>query len=125
MKHHSQRQHIIKVINRETIMGFNYSYTCPDVDAKIKDAKDLIESNVQDILFELNPLSSQFCNLPEELQDWIDQTTLQIYNDLEDIFEGCRTINEDMRTSADAQIREYEDEISDLQQQIKDLEEEA
>ncbi len=119
-----QRHRTTKVISKGS-MGFNYNHTCPDVDAKIKDAKDLIESNVQDILFELNPLSAQFCNLPVELQEWIDQTVLQIYNDLEGIFEGCRTINEDMRSFAEEQIREYEDEISDLQQQVKDLEEEA
>lgn len=99
--------------------GFDYHYTCPDIDKLIVEAKDNIESHIHNILVELCPPISEFCNLPKELQDWVESTTESLYEDLEGVFEGARSSNEDMRSAADLQVRELESELEDALQEIK------
>ena len=103
--------------------GFDYRYTCPAIDKNIDDTKHIIESHISSIMLELSPLLQTLCNLPSEVQEWVDGATEDLYRELEDTFENLRSSNEDMRTSADLQIRELESELEDALIEIKVLEE--
>ncbi|AUR89252.1 coil containing protein [Vibrio phage 1.121.O._10N.286.46.C4] len=102
--------------------GLDYPYTCPSIDGEIRDAKAILESHVEDILQELNPLMAELTHTPE-FNAWIKSTVDAMYTDLEPIFENCRGINDDMRSEASRQIAECVSELEDCQQQLRDLEE--
>lgn len=103
--------------------GLDYPYTCPDLDALINQAKAEIESYVLDTFMENNPVLNVFCNLPKELQDKLDTESQYLYDILDPLFEGSRSINEDIRAAADIQINELQSHLEDLQEEIRDLEE--
>jgi len=97
--------------------SFDFAHTCPKIDKAIAAAKHTIQSYLKDYINDLCPY------IPDEKaielsNDWGET----IYNDISDCFESVRETNEDMRREADSQIDRLADEISDLNEQIKDLE---
>ncbi|AUR87492.1 coil containing protein [Vibrio phage 1.101.O._10N.261.45.C6] len=103
--------------------SLDYAYTCPDLDGYIADAKSLIGDHFSDTLVELNPVLEGLENTIQ-FKEWVEQATLSLYSDLESIFEGCRKINEDIRSAADHQIAECVSELEDAQYRIQELENE-
>lgn len=105
-------------------MSFDHPYTCPDIDKKISEAKEVIRDHVNDYMMEDVPILRQLCNTPVEVQQEVSVRTDTLYAALEDIFEGVRSTNQDMRSSAESQISELESLNSELQARIDELEQE-
>ena len=106
---------------------FSYPYTCPDIDRNIESFKDSLESLLNNLSNDLNPL---FYNSPE-YEDFILSYKNQVYKIAEPIFENVRDCNSTMRDEIDRhekelfdRIEELEDEKRNLEQQINDLEKE-
>jgi predicted nucleic acid-binding Zn-ribbon protein len=108
--------------------GFDYPWTCPTINKDIESAKVGIETSVRYILTELNPLVAELINLPTEYEDWVERTTQELYNEVEDLFEDTRRTNEDMRKAAESQINDLEEQLAGLQhdyeEQVKELQDE-
>lgn len=97
-------------------MSFDYPYTCPTIDRHIKDAKDNIQSILDSLISDICPM------IPTEVREQIAQDHAnKMYGDLEDIFEGVRDTNHQMRRAAEHQVSELESEVSDLLMQVTDL----
>ena len=106
---------------------FSYPYTCLDIDRNIESFKDSLESLLNDLSNELNPL---FYNSPE-YKDFIWSYKNDIYRIAEPIFENVRDCNSTMRDEIDKhekelfdRIEELEEEKRILEQQLSDLEKE-
>ena len=104
---------------------FSYPYTCPDIDRNIESFQDSLESLLNDLSNELNPL---FYNSPE-YKDFIWSYKNDIYRIAEPIFENVRDCNSTMRDEIDKhekelfdRIEELEEEKRILEQQVSDLE---
>lgn len=90
-------------------MSFYYPHTCPDIDKNIESAKSYLYDNIESMLEECCPMLKDFQKV-EYIKSWVGN----IYRDMEDIFEGVRTTNQDMRSEADRQISALEEEIENL-----------
>lgn len=98
-------------------MSLDFSHTCPKIDKAISEAKDTIEVYLNDIIKDLCPyVTDEKTN--ELSKDW----GANLYNQISDIFENVRETNEDMRKQADYQINELESIISDLKEEVAELE---
>lgn len=113
-------------------MSFDYPYTCPIIDRNLKEIKEHIQNTLSELIQECSPL------LPSEVLTKVSEDYMErIYSDIEYNIENVRNTNEDMRVKAENQISdikyemqaleeiiaEKDTEIQDLQQSIKDLEE--
>lgn len=97
-------------------MSFDYPNTCPAIDRYIKEAKENIENQLKDIVYQLSPLFYEVENQRDSIvKTWAEE----IYSDLESIFEDVRSTNSDMRESAESQIEQLERRISDLESEIE------
>ena len=96
---------------------FDFAHTCPKIDKAIAEAKHTIQSYLKYYINDLCPYISDEKSI-ELSNDWGET----IYNDISNCFENVRETNEDMRKEADSQIDRLADEISDLNEQIKELE---
>jgi chromosome segregation ATPase len=105
-------------------MGFEYKYTCPEIDSAIGDLQQDIERNVNDLLDEACPI------LGGESKIVFVNGYLKTFNrEVIDHFETARQTNMDMRAEAERQIEavekraeEAESEVANLESKIKDLE---
>lgn len=97
--------------------SFDFPHTCPKIDKAIAEAKLTIKYYLKDYINDLCPYISE--EKATELSNHWGET---IYNDISDCFENVRKTNEDMRKEADSQIDRLLDEISGLNEQIKELE---
>lgn len=98
-------------------MSFDYPWTCPKIDSCISDAKNNIEDLVRDLISDVSPyVEGEY--LDKLTKEWSDH----FYSNLEGIFEGTRSENEDMRSAADTQISELKDRISDLEEELSSVE---
>tara|TARA_R110000787_G_scaffold90842_1_gene191612 strand:+ start:3224 stop:3559 length:336 start_codon:yes stop_codon:yes gene_type:complete len=105
--------------------GLDYSFTCPDLDALINQAKAEISSYVEDTFRENNPeIMNLFCNLPKEIQEKLDTESQYLYDLLDPLFEGSRGINEGIREASDQQINELQEHLEDLQEELRVAQEE-
>ena len=98
-------------------MGLNFSHTCPKIDKAISEAKDTIIDYLRDYIIDICPYIS-YKKANELSNDW----GTDLYDRISNGFEATRETNEDMRKEADSQIGRLADEISDLNEQIKELE---
>ena len=104
--------------------GFDYPWTCPEIDKDIGCAKIVIEDAMESILRELtDPLK-----IPvgfEEEGVWVEYNTQTLYNNLEDVFENTRNTNDAMRKEAGVQITNLEEQLANLKyeyvEEIKEL----
>ena len=97
-------------------MGFDYGYTCPDIDAGIDAYKSDIEVSLSDMLDECNPLMEG-----EQKEKFIKSYSETIFSYFESNFEGVRESNENMRKEAEIQIEAKESEIETLEEEILQL----
>jgi len=98
-------------------MPFKYPHTCPDIDRQISEAKSVLKDYFRDLISDICPVLGA-----KELDEIVEKYTKYTYEDLEDIFEKVRSTNEDMREEANRQIESLEDDVSDLQEKIYELE---
>jgi len=97
--------------------SFDYPQTCPIIDKNIGEAKETIKSHLTDCINEICPYIPN--EKAEELSNsWGDN----LYNGISDCFEAVRKTNEDMRAEANNQIEKLISKVSDLKEQIKELE---
>ena len=101
----------------------NHGYTCPDIDRVIEDSKDVLRDYLTDVLVELNPLVEDCLDKPH-IRKWLDDNVSSFYSGLEDVFEGVRSTNEDLRSSVEYQIGELVNELEEAQATIQQLESE-
>ena len=101
-------------------MSLDYGYTCPTLDKYIDEAKDIIFDHIQSTVLENNPYLCEY-DLPQSIKTYIKEDADALYDRLEDLFESCRTINEDIRSTADKQIEDLERQIEDLEYELKEM----
>lgn len=99
-------------------MGLDFHYTCSGIDANITDFKSVLGDNLHDFLSDASPLI-EGKQKTEIINTWVST----IYGEVENIFEGVRKCNEDMRQQADRQISELESRIDDLEYDFRTSEE--
>lgn len=102
-------------------MPFDYGYTCPSIDKLIDEAKDQIHSHIESVVLENNPYILSH-DIPQSLKEHIKDVSDALYEALEDVFEGCRSINEEMRDAADKQIGELEEQVEILEAEVAEYE---
>ena len=96
-------------------VNFDYPNTCPKIDSAISEAKEQMESYIEDILIEACGL------LPDKTRrELAANYAYQLYRRIEDAFENVRSANVDMRDEADRQIGRLKDEIADLEAELKE-----
>ena len=101
-------------------VNFDYGNTCPKIDSAITEAKDQMESFIDDVLMDACGL------LPDKTRrELAANYAAELYNRIEDAFENVRSANSDMRDAADDQIGDLKDEIESLKAQVSDLEKRA
>lgn len=100
-------------------MGFDYGYTCPDIDRNISKFKEELKYFLEGVFEELCPVAVD----TEVMVNWVQSNVEHFYSIAEDVFEDVRSINEDMRKAADDQIEHLEEQVSDLKYEITMLEE--
>ena len=96
----------------------NHHYTCAYIDKGISEFKGDIESVLSSIVDECCPLLEG-----EPKREFLSGWEQELYNNLENAFEGVRKTNEDLREVAEKQIEELENTIDEKESFIKDLEE--
>lgn len=102
-------------------MPFDYGYTCPSIDKLIDEAKDQIHDHIESVVLENNPYILSH-GIPQSLKEHIKDVSDTLYEALEDVFEGCRSINEGMRDAADKQIGELEEQVEILEAEVAEYE---
>lgn len=99
-------------------MGLDFHHTCPDIDSNIGGFKEGLIEEIKDII------EDSRLHTEEELKhEYLSVYSEQIYSQLEHYFEGVRKTNEDMRSEADAQIKRLQNELSDKEYEIEELNE--
>ena len=98
-------------------MSFNYRFTCPTIDKEIGIARDKIYSTIKNLLEEVNGQKLS----EKRIEDITSDYELNLYCDFEDSFEKVRETNGDMRTEADRQIEECNEQLCELRDLIEDL----
>lgn len=92
-------------------MSLDFEYTCPKIDAAIEMANHHFDEVVKSLID----------RLPIEEQQDILNDTYQEFDYIKDQFEELRTLNEDMRSAAEKQIDDLNDELSEARDEIDDL----
>lgn len=100
-------------------MPFDYGYTCPSIDKLIDEAKEQIHDHLESVVLENNPYVLSH-DIPQSLKEHIKDVSDALYEALEDVFEGCRSINEEMRDAADKQVNELEEQVENLEAEVAD-----
>lgn len=112
-------------------MSLDFKHTCPIIDNKLSEIKDLVYDNIEDIVKDLVPLFEGTAKY-----NFVRERSDIIYDIVSDKIEELRSLNSDMRDQADYQIKELEgtieeneetisdqvDKIEELEETIKDLE---
>lgn len=98
-------------------VNFDYGHTCPKIDSAISEAKEQMESFIEDVLMDACGL------LPYKTRrELAANYAADLYRKIEDAFENVRSANSDMRDAADDQISDLKDEIESLKAQVSELE---
>ena len=101
-------------------MGLDYGYTCGTIDSNIKDFKQVLEDEIDNLLGDASPLIEG-----EQKSSIIKDYVTGIYEQCQNIFEDVRKCNEDMRQQADRQIDDLENQKEDLESRVDELETEV
>jgi len=92
-------------------MSFSYPYTCPDIDDNIKSIKGA-----------LLDLLEEYADGDEYPEHRLKKAVDYFYrHELEDIFEGVRQTNVDMRKEAESQMGCLQSTIDELELTIAEL----
>ena len=107
-------------------MGFEYKYTCPDIDEAITDLQSMIDESVNEILDEACPLLVGQAKI-----DFVKAHMKFINENISEQFEIVRSLNSNMRNEAENQVdttekraEEAEELVQELQAKIEELESE-
>ena len=96
-------------------VNFDYPNTCPKIDSAISEAKEQMESYIEDILIDACGL------LPDKTRrELAADYAKELYRRIEDAFEEVRTTNTDIRDEADRQIGRLKDELESLGHELKE-----
>jgi len=95
-------------------VNFDFSNTCPQIDAEIRKAQSEIGGFVDEILSDACPLLSD-----KHRQQLAEDYSLRLYQELESIFEDTRRTNEKMRDAAEEQIADLKSEIESLEAELE------
>ena len=96
-------------------VNFDYPNTCPKIDSAISEAKEQMESYIEDILIDACGL------LPDKTRrELAADYANQLYRRIEDAFEEVRTTNVDIRDAAEQQISDLKDELESLGHELKE-----
>ena len=96
-------------------VNFDYGNTCPKIDSAISEAKEQMESYIEDILIDACGL------LPDKTRRELAAAyAKELYSRIEDAFENVRSANVDMRDEADRQIGQLKDELESLGYELKE-----
>jgi len=90
--------------------GFKYPYTCPEIDRKIGEARGELISAMSQVFKDYGVKGASFRDAQEAGEE--------LFSVVSDVFEGARQSNENMRTEADKQIKEMDQELIDLRAQL-------
>lgn len=105
-------------------MSLDYPYTCPDLDELIDQACDVIDEHVFSIVVEQNPwLGDDESLMPKHFLDSVKEVQDCLKDEIKDIFEDSRSINENIREAADNQINELKERVEDLEYELKESQE--
>lgn len=103
-------------------MSLDYPDTCPAIDDAIYHAKNNLYTAIESIVIDCNP---HMRHTAEVDSDFVDGHVDTLYEIIEEGFEGTRKTNENMRAQADSQIEDLDEQITELNIRIKELEEEV
>lgn len=98
--------------------GFDYPYTCPQIDRAITEAHSEINRFIDELIEQLSPvlyenmLHSTRTSLSELYGD-------DLYRRLEKAFEAVRSSNQNIRSAAEAQIEQLEATVSELNSELQ------
>ena len=102
-------------------MPLDHGFPCPSLDKLIDEAKGIIHEHVTGIVLENNPYLEEY-DLPVSIKTYIKDASDVMYEALEDVFESCRGINEDIRSCADRQIDDLVYRVEHLEYELKEYE---
>lgn len=94
-------------------MPLDYPWTCSVIDDEIDSARQDFHWFVSEIIEEIAP---NLENKDKEIKEW----TEYFYSKAENVFENTRSSNNDIREKADTQIEKLEEQISDLEGELKE-----
>jgi|LakMenEpi03Aug12_release.lakeMendotaPanAssembly.Ray.scaffolds.fasta_scaffold1353846_2 hypothetical protein len=96
-------------------MSLVFKHTCPIIDSKLSDIRELVYNNIEDLVNSLVPLfeGNAKYNFVRERSDII-------YNIVSERIEELRDLNSDMRDQADTQIKDLEDSVYENEETISD-----
>ena len=95
--------------------NFDYPDTCPKIDSAIREAKEHMESVIEDVLYDACGL------LPDKTRrELAADYAKELYRRIEDAFEEVRTTNTDIRDAAEQQISDLKDELESLGHELKE-----
>ena len=96
-------------------VNFDYPNTCPKIDSAIREAKEHMESVIEDVLYDACGL------LPDKTRrELAADYAKELYRRIEDAFENVRSANVDIRDEADRQIGQLKDEVESLELELKE-----
>lgn len=90
--------------------GFKYPYTCPEIDRKIGAARGEFISAMTQVFKDYGVKGASFRDAQEAGEE--------LFSVVSDIFEGTRQSNENMRTAANKQIEEMDEELLELRAKL-------
>tara|TARA_R110000851_G_scaffold226798_2_gene379660 strand:+ start:722 stop:1060 length:339 start_codon:yes stop_codon:yes gene_type:complete len=108
-------------------MSFDYQWTCPEIDRTILQMKEVVEDQVREIIIEQNPILNgvSYSLIPQDVLRQCKEHAESLSDEVADLFENLRSLNEDMRSSANTQIEGLQGEIDDLTTQVSELQAEV
>jgi chromosome segregation ATPase len=101
-------------------MGFDFNWTCPQIDRMIDEIQGDLEDMICDILQEASPLIPD-TEVRKIAKEYAKKYYLSTY---EDLIEKIRETNVNMRKEANDQIESHERSVEALEEQVGDLENE-
>ena len=94
--------------------GLDFPHTCPKIDRAISSAKDILRTYFDEVISDVCPYISA-----ETRKQLAEGNAESVYSQIEELFEGVRELNADMRRQAERQISDLEDELRDARSMIE------
>lgn len=102
-------------------MALDFNNTCPQIDDCIEDFKYHSERFIISLMEHFIPTDLQDSN-HWRFKSFVEDKLKEHSNDILPLFEKLRELNSEMRSVADEQIGDLENEVEDKKELIKDLE---
>jgi len=115
-------------------MPLDHPFTCPKIDTAISSAKVEIYAAIEGIVGTLDPefeaiMEDRTGYPPGEIPDLLDpvavgkfyikEMTAVLHDEIADMFEDMRTVNEELRDAAEKQIDNMHDRIEELEAELE------